>query len=95
MLRKKSKVESALKNKGFEPTEGDHHFFVYITLEGKKTAVRTKTSHTPKMKDISDNLLAQMAKQCRLSKNDFSRLLDCPLDREAYENILKDNGTLK
>lgn len=94
MPRKKSKVESGLKDKGFEQTEGDHHFFVYVTTEGKKTAVRTKTSHTPKMKDIPDNLLSQMARQCKLSKNDFFRLLDCPLDREKYEAILKEQGIL-
>lgn len=94
MPRKKSKVESGLKDKGFEQTEGDHHFFVYMTVEGKKTSVRTKTSHTPKMKDIPDNLLSQMAKQCKLSKNDFFRLLDCPLSREEYEAILKEQGTL-
>ncbi len=32
------------------------------------------------MKEIPDNLLAQMAKQCHLSKEDFLRLVDCPLD---------------
>lgn len=65
-----------------------------MTIEGKKTSVRTKTSHTPKMKDIPDNLLSQMAKQCKLSKNDFFRLLDCLLSREEYEAILKEQGTL-
>ncbi len=94
MPRKKSRVESGLKDKEFEQTEGDHHFFVYMTIEGKKTSVRTKTSHTPKMKDIPDNLLSQMAKQCKLSKNDFFRLLDCLLSREEYEAILKEQGTL-
>lgn len=87
MPRQKSKVESALRSKGFEQTESDHHYFVYITTDGKKTTVKTKTSHTPKMKDIPDNLLSQMAKQCQLSKNDFLRLLDCPLTREEYEKI--------
>ena len=92
MPRKKSKVESSLRKKGFEQTDGDHRFFVYVTTDGKKTTVRTKTSHTPKMKDIPDNLLSQMAKQCNLSKNDFFRLLDCPLDRKGYEQILRDQS---
>jgi hypothetical protein len=94
MPRKKIDVESALKKKGFNQTEGDHHWFVYITLEGKKTTSRTKTSHTQKMKDIPDNLLSQMARQCRLSKKDFLDLIDCPLSREAYEEILKDQEEL-
>jgi hypothetical protein len=94
MPRKKIDVESALKKKGFSQTEGDHHWFVYVTIEGKKTTARTKTSHSQKMKDISDNLLSQMAKQCKLSKRDFLDLIDCPLSREAYEEILKEQEEL-
>ena len=92
MPRKKSKVESALRKKGFEQTSGDHRFFVYVTLEGRRTTVRTKTSHTPKMKEIPDNILAQMSKQCRLKKSDFLQLVDCPLTREEYERRLRDRG---
>jgi hypothetical protein len=94
MPRKKIDVESALKRKGFKQTEGDHHWFVYVTFEGAKTTSKTKTSHTQKMKDISDNLLSQMARQCKLSKKDFLDLIDCPLSREAYEEILKDQENL-
>jgi predicted RNA binding protein YcfA (HicA-like mRNA interferase family) len=92
MPRKKAQVEASLKNKGFEQKDGNHHFFVYVTIAGQKTTVRTKTSHTPKTKDIPDNLLAQMGKQCQLSQSGFSRLVDCPLSRESYEDILKNKG---
>ena len=85
MPRRKDNVEKALLRKGFHSKEGDHHYFIYYNLEGLKTAVFTKTSHTPKMKEIPDTLLAQMAKQCRLSKADFLDLVDCPLYREAYD----------
>lgn len=85
MPKDKRKVEEALLKKGFEDKEGDHHFFIYHTLQGKKSSIRTKTSHTPKMKEISDGILAQMAKQCRLNKQDFMNLIDCPLSREQYE----------
>lgn len=94
MPRKKSKVKSSLRKKGFEQIEGDHHYFLYITHEGKRTTIRTKTSHTPKMKDIPDNLLAQMAKQCQVTKQEFVNLLDCSLDRAGYEKILSDKGFL-
>jgi hypothetical protein len=43
MPRDKRKVEEALIQKGFERKEGDHHFFVYVTSQGKKSSVRTKT----------------------------------------------------
>ncbi|MGZ8927249.1 MAG: type II toxin-antitoxin system HicA family toxin [Methylobacter sp.] len=94
MPRDKRKVEEGLIKKGFALREGDHHRFIYFTLEGKKSAIQTKTSHTPKMKEIPDNLLAQMAKQCGITKSQFSDLLDCPLSREEYEAILGSNAML-
>lgn len=94
MPKDKRKVEEALLKKGFEDKEGDHHFFIYHTLQGKKSSIRTKTSHTPKMKEISDGILAQMAKQCRLNKQDFMNLVDCPLSREQYEARLKEKGEI-
>ena len=90
MPRDKSKVEKSLLAKGFELNETHHHYFIYYTQEGKKTTVKTKTSHTKKMKTIPDNLLGQMAKQCHLKKSDFLDLIDCPLSQEKYEQILKD-----
>jgi hypothetical protein len=94
MPRSKSKVESALKSKGFEQIEGDHHFFVYLTVDGRKTTAKTKTSHTPKMKDIPDTLLGLMAKQCHLTKNEFLKLVDCTLSREGYEEILRSKNII-
>ena len=82
MPRKRKDVESALLSKGFLQNETHHHQFVYYTETGKKTALRTRTSHG--MREISDPLLAQMAKQCGLNKRDFLDLVDCPLDREGY-----------
>jgi hypothetical protein len=94
MSRSKSQVESALLNKGFKKDERDHHYFIYYTQDGMKTTARTKTSHTKKMKDIPDNLLGVMARQCKLNKQQFLGLIDCPLKREKYEKILKEQGLI-
>lgn len=94
MPRPRRAVESALQAKGFERVEGDHHYFVYVTKDGRKTRARTKTSHSPKVRDIADNLLGQMARQCLLTKPDFLRLVDCPMDRDAYEQRLVDRGEI-
>ncbi len=94
MPRDKKKVESGLTNKGFRQKEGDHHFFIYWTLDGKTSSIRTKTSHTPKMKEISDGLLGQMAKQCKLNKQDYLDLVDCPMDQKIYEQKLEEMGLL-
>jgi len=94
MPRPKAKVESSLLAKGFEKRQGDHNYFVYVTTDGKITTVKTKTSHTKKMKDIGDNLLSQMAKQCYLNKSNLLNLIDCPLSQEEYENILHNQGLI-
>jgi hypothetical protein len=95
MPRKKTKVESALLSKGFQQTENDHHYFIYFTKDGKKTTAKTKTSHTKKMKDIPDNLLSQMARQCHLKKAEFLDLVDCPLSQDGYEEILEKQGIIQ
>lgn len=94
MPLEKRVIEAALTSKGFTRREGVHHFFVYMTLQGRKSRVHTKTSHTPRMKEISDVLLGQMATQCGLLKPEFPDLVKCPLSREAYEKLLEERGKL-
>lgn len=89
MQRDKRFVEAGLRKKGFKPEEGDHHFFFYQTLSGLITDIRTKTSHSKKVKALDDTLLALMARQCRIGKPDFIRLVDCPLDQAGYERLLQ------
>ena len=88
MPKKRKDVESALVSKGFVQNDTHHHMFVYYTRAGKKTTLRTRTSHG--MREIGDNLLGQMAKQCGLRKKDFLDLVDCPLNRAGYEEQVKD-----
>jgi predicted RNA binding protein YcfA (HicA-like mRNA interferase family) len=90
MPRKQDEVEKSLLKKGFLPSNGDHNFFFYHSKAGKKTIVRTKTSHGGK--EIDDNLMSQMAKQCKLTNKDFALLVDCPLSRDDYEKKLIAGG---
>ena len=94
MPRKQVDVEKSLEAKGFQrPRGGDHNYFHYHSLGRKKTAVFTKTSHGAR--EIDDGLLARMARQCRLTRGDFDRLIDCPLDRNSYESKLVEQGLLE
>jgi hypothetical protein len=96
MTRDKSEVEAALQRKGFKSTHpgADHNWFVYVSADGKKAIkARTKTSHGRSI-DLDDHLLSQMARQVSLTKKQFVDLVDCPLTREAYEDILKRAGNL-
>ncbi len=86
------KVEGALLKKGFQMDNSHHHMFTYHTADGRRSMVRTRTSHGSKT--ISDSLIAQMARQCRLAKTQFIDLIDCPLSRESYERILNGQDAL-
>lgn len=90
MPRPRKDVESGLLSKGFQKCDGDHLYFIYYDLSGKKTPVKTKTSHSGK--DLDDNLLSMMAHQVRLTKKQFLDLIDCPLSRIDYDGILANIG---
>lgn len=90
MPRKQREVEKSLTDKGFRAGKGDHNYFHYWSKAGKKTAVFTKTSHGSR--EIDESLLGRMARQCRLSRADFDRLIDCPLNRDDYESKLVASG---
>ncbi len=84
----KKEVERALTSKGFQELSGDHHFFVYYTMDGLKTRARTKTSRGGK-RDLGDAMMNRMAKQCKINNQQFQDLVRCPLSREKYEEILR------
>lgn len=88
-VRAKRDVEAALKKKGFQQDDGDHHWFFYWTSDGKKTTVRTKTSHGS-TKDLGDGLSKEMARQVRVSKVQFLEPVDCPMTRDQYQQLLQD-----
>jgi predicted RNA binding protein YcfA (HicA-like mRNA interferase family) len=93
MPRKQSDVEKSLLLKGFQKSNGDHHYFNYYSTAGKKTRVFTKTSHGSR--EIDDGLLRLMARQVKLSKADFDDLIDCPLDRNTYEKKLIEKAAIE
>jgi hypothetical protein len=92
MPLERNTVATALTSKGFKLAEGDHTFFIYYSEAGKKSPVRTKMSHGSGHKDIADNLVSQMAKQCRLTTKEFKDLVACPLSRREYEAKLVEGG---
>ena len=87
-------VEASLLAKGFKKVEGDHSFFIFHDKNGKKSPVRTKTSHGTSSKQLDDSLVSMMAKQCRLTNKDFKDLVNCPLSRQAYEGKLAELGAI-
>ena len=93
MSRKRNDIIVGLSGKGFIQDErAKHTYFIYWTADGKKTAVWTYTSRGTKYKTLGDDLVSQMAKQCKLNKGQFCDLVDCPLSRGNYEEFLTEHG---
>ncbi len=86
MPRPASKVAGGLEKKGFRRRESDHTFF-HLYVRDKKTVIHTKISHGAK--EIGDKLLGMMARQVRLSRQQFLELVDCPMKHEDYVKRLE------
>ncbi len=84
-------IVSGLTRKGFVRRENDHTF-LHLYVEGRKTPVYTKISHGAK--EVSDQLLGVMARQLRLSRQQFLALVDCPLTETEYLRILREQNVI-
>lgn len=93
MPRKSRDVQRGLIAKGFDWHDSRHRRFVYVMRDGIPTRVRTVTSHGGN-RDISDSLLATMARQCRVTRREFDQLIDCSMSREQYEELLSEGGRI-
>lgn len=88
MVLDAKKALKSLKKKGFSSYNGDHKFLEFH-YKGK-LILHTKISHGEK--ELNDYLIAQMSKQCKLSKSDFSDLVECPLTAQGYiQKLLEAN----
>lgn len=95
MVLEKNKAYKNLKKKGFEDST-DHsndHKYLEFFYEGKMI-LYTKLSHGSK-KDLDNYLIKQMSSQCKLTKQQFADLVNCPLSEEAYIEILRKSGQLE
>jgi hypothetical protein len=95
MALDKNKTYKNLKKKGFADSvnhSGDHKYLEYF-VDGK-LILYTKISHGSS-KDLDDYLIRQMSNQCKLTKQQFSDLANCPLSSEEYIKILKEKGELE
>lgn len=95
--RDKRDVESALLSKGFRESKSTHHRrLVYYQTTGQKVPqINTRTSEGRRPKSLGDDLLAQMAGQCRLdATRQFLDLVDCPMTQLAFENHLRTKGLI-
>jgi hypothetical protein len=94
MVLDRNKTYRSLKKKGFVDSpghSGDHKYLEYFA-DGK-LALYTKISHGSN-KDLDDYLVRQMSSQCKLTKNQFADLVNCPMSQEDYLTVLKEKEIL-
>ena len=84
---KAKEIESVLRNKGFKKKDGKDHIWLVLYVDGVKTAVRTKVSHS-KQTEYGANLQSEMRRQLRLQSRKgrklFEDLLACPASHDDY-----------
>ncbi len=88
-----SKFIKAIEKKGFMRDNCHHNMFWYY-LDGKKTSIRTRTSHGEN--EFNDSLMSERRKQIGLaSKQQMIDLIECPLTSDKLKQILIENGRVR
>ena len=90
--RKAREIKEGLTKKGFITVQGDHTF-LFLSVAGRKSSIRTKISHGHR--EYGDNLLSLVARGLHISTKQLDDLLDCPLSYEDYLAILEKKQVLK
>jgi len=90
--RKTKVIRAALMKKGFI-ADDTHHEMFWMVVDGKKTSIRTRISHGAK--EYGDELLALVARQVGLSKQELNRLIDCPMDGRKLRALLVERGRIR
>ena len=85
-------VETSLEKKGFK-RDKTHHFMFWFFYYNKKSSVRTRTSNDER--EFDEKLLAERKKQMKLTKKQFIRFIECPLDGCEYAKILLEKGDVR
>jgi len=91
MVIDSGKTYKNLKKKGVIDAPGDHKF-LHLYHEGR-FVLSTKISHGG-AHDLDDFLIRKMATQCKLTKEDFLNLANCPLSKEEYITRLIESGMI-
>jgi hypothetical protein len=85
-------VRQALTRKGSREDRKRDHWYYFLHVSGRKSAIYTKISHNESQ--IGANLLSLMARQLRIGTTQFELLIDCKLGEAEYIRLLKSAGEL-
>ena len=87
--RRKADMQTTLQRKGFRK-DNTHHEMYWLFNGTRKTAIRTRLSHG--ISEYGQSLLGKMQKQLKLTRREFNRFMDCPMDGTEYRKLLIERG---
>lgn len=90
--KKTREIEEALLSKGFMKEDKKHKMF-FLYYGDKRTSIYAMTSHG--IKEYGENLLAKMAREIKLNRNELDDLIECPLQKDDFIEKLKKDGHIK
>jgi predicted RNA binding protein YcfA (HicA-like mRNA interferase family) len=92
--RKTEELIKVLKKKGFVlKPEKHHHKFYYLEIDGKKQAIKTYFSHGKT--EYNSSLMGKIKLQLKFDdSNKAEDFFDCPMSKEQYIEMLKENGSI-
>ena len=70
----------------------DHRFYeLYVD---DRWVLQSKISTGTKYRQLGDPLVAKIARELRVSPSELRAIVQCPLDREGYLQLLRDRDVL-
>ena len=89
---KSHKLKGALKKKGFTERSGTNHAIYYLVHNGKKQPIFTVVSRS--INDYGRQLISTVAREMKLTKEEFKDFCNCPMSQQDYIDVLKKKGEL-
>jgi len=83
-------LERALQRKGFEGKVRGGHVYYFLIADGKHTGLHAHRS----LRDLElhSGRLGQMARELRLSRDEFMEVVDCTRDHDGLIALLRSKG---
>lgn len=85
-------IHNSLVKKGFRCEVGGSHQKYHLVVDEKDTGIVTLLSRS--FDEYSDALLGRVARQLRLSRQEFTDLVTCKLEGTSYVSLLRERGLL-
>ena len=88
-ILKAKDIEGSLLKKGFVRDNKGHRIF-WFYHNGERQRIRTMTSHNSQ--EVAGGLLKEMARQIKLSKDEFVAFVSCKLSADNYIKLMTERG---